>query len=145
MKKLQLLSTVAAAVLLTVGISSAQTSGKEDTHTAPQAASDQTKSSGTARETSDKSQAAQERNQAGKSAAEERGAKEERGTGGQERRGSNESGGRKESNDRATSGQSKDKGQAVQDETNEGRTKKNEQTGAADRMKGQHQNQTTEE
>src|SRR5262249_22177951 len=51
----------------------------------------------------------------------------------------------KEGNESATSSQSKDKGQAARDQMNQGGTKKSDQTGAADRMKGQHQNQTTEE
>jgi Protein of unknown function (DUF1236) len=143
MKKLQLLSTVAAAVLLTVGVCAAQTSGKEEGHKSPQAASDQSQSSSISRDKSDKSQAAQEKSRAGNSANEERGGKEERGTGVQEKRGANESSGRKEGNESATTSQSKDKGQATRDEKNEGGTEK--QTGASDRMKGQHHDQTAGE
>ncbi len=143
MKKLQLLSTVAAAVLLTAGVSAAQTSGKEETHKSPQATSEQSKSGSIAREKSDKSQAAQEKSQTGKSANEERGAKEERGTGVQGKRGANESSGHKEGNESATTSQGEGKGRLGRDERNEGETEK--QTGTADRMKGQHQDQTAGE
>jgi negative regulator of sigma E activity len=125
-KKLQLLSTVAAAVLLTAGVCAAQTSGKEETSKVPQATSDQSKSGTMGHEKSEKSQAAQEKSQAAESANE----KEESRTGAQEKRGESSQGERKES---ATS---KDKSKAARDDKNETGTEK--QSGAADRMKGQH-------
>jgi len=118
MKKLQLLSTVAGAVLLTAGVCAAQTSGNEETHKAPHATSDQSKSGTMGHEKSEKSQAAQEKSQAAESAKE----KEESRTGAQEKRGVSS---QRESKESAAS---KDKSKAARDDKNEAGTEK--QSGA---------------